>query len=80
MHRDIKLDNILIKTNGNACLCDFGSAEDLTSAKGKLKKEAMGLTLIYCPPEVLRHEYGLSGDIWALGQLIYCMVAGEDLF
>lgn len=56
IHRDIKLENILIDKSGRLVLCDFGFAELLTSCT---VKRTVG-TLNYMPPE-LHQESFLGG-------------------
>ncbi|KAL7978305.1 hypothetical protein Chor_014844 [Crotalus horridus] len=62
MHRDIKGANILLTTNGEVKLADFGVSAELTASVAKRKSMA---------PEVAAVEkkggYNQLCDIWALG-------------
>ncbi|XP_076413756.1 putative sperm motility kinase W [Peromyscus maniculatus bairdii] len=75
-HRDIKLENILVDAAGNAKLCDFGLAIEIT--EGQKLEEPCG-SLLYWAPEILaRKPYdGLAGDMWSLGILLYVLVTGH---
>nr|XP_042123825.1 putative sperm motility kinase W [Peromyscus maniculatus bairdii]XP_042123826.1 putative sperm motility kinase W [Peromyscus maniculatus bairdii]XP_042123827.1 putative sperm motility kinase W [Peromyscus maniculatus bairdii]XP_042123828.1 putative sperm motility kinase W [Peromyscus maniculatus bairdii]XP_042123829.1 putative sperm motility kinase W [Peromyscus maniculatus bairdii]XP_042123830.1 putative sperm motility kinase W [Peromyscus maniculatus bairdii] len=75
-HRDIKLENILVDAAGNAKLCDFGMAIEIT--EGQMLEEICG-SLLYWAPEILaRKPYdGLAGDMWSLGILLYVLVTGH---
>ena len=72
VHRDIKLENILVDTSkGLVKLCDFGLAKlDLDQ---KLSQEFCGSTE-YQPPEMLhRLEHSSrKSDVWALGEVYVC--------
>ncbi|CAD8081591.1 unnamed protein product [Paramecium sonneborni] len=57
VHRDIKLENILIDKNGRLILCDFGFAELLSNC---VVKRTVG-TLNYMPPEL--HQESLLGGM-----------------
>ncbi|XP_052610465.1 putative sperm motility kinase W [Peromyscus californicus insignis] len=72
-HRDIKLENILVDAAGNAKLCDFGMAIEIT--EGQMLQEICG-SLLYWAPEILaRKPYdGLAGDMWSLGIVLYVLV------
>lgn len=74
-HRDIKLENILICSGRTAKLIDFGFATCFPHEK---KVKMFCGTPSYMAPEiVLRQEYsGPPADVWALGVLLYVMLAG----
>ncbi|XP_036031912.1 MAP/microtubule affinity-regulating kinase 4-like, partial [Onychomys torridus] len=75
-HRDIKLENILVDAAGNAKLCDFGMAIQIT--EGQKLEELCG-SLLYWAPEILaKKPYdGLAGDMWSLGIVLYVLVTGH---
>lgn len=68
-HCDIKLDNILLDSNLNPKLCDFGFAK---SCK-KVPDNQKCYTLVYAAPEILKKgSYDpFLADIWALGITFY---------
>lgn len=77
LHRDIKPDNVLIRSDGSPILLDFGAARQ------SLSQHSRGLTVIlsegFGPPE----QYDVDGhqgpwtDIYALGALMYFCLTGE---
>eukprot|EP00826_Nyctotherus_ovalis_P004908 TRINITY_DN1108_c0_g1_i4.p1 TRINITY_DN1108_c0_g1~~TRINITY_DN1108_c0_g1_i4.p1 ORF type:complete len:484 (+),score=164.29 TRINITY_DN1108_c0_g1_i4:98-1549(+) len=78
LHRDIKLDNILIDKEGRVKVIDFGFSVDVGSQK---LKTHCG-TLSYMSPElVAKKEYlGAPADMWALGVVFYAMLFGKYPF
>lgn len=79
LHRDIKLDNILLDGEDGVKICDFGVSRILK--KGKRIKEQCG-TPAYLAPEIISDEgyEGFSVDIWSLGVLLYTMICGTVPF
>ncbi|CAI8055546.1 Calcium-independent protein kinase C, partial [Geodia barretti] len=79
IYRDLKLDNILLDSEGHVKVADFGMCkEDVRD--GRLTSTFCG-TPDYIAPEILREEdYGASVDWWALGVLMYEMMAGQPPF
>jgi eukaryotic-like serine/threonine-protein kinase len=80
VHRDVSPQNILISTEGIVKVMDFGVAK----ASGQMHQTAVGTLkgkLSYMPPEQLN---GLPadrrGDIWALGVILYELIAGRRPF
>lgn len=71
MHRDLKPENMLLSQGGVLKLCDFGFARHL-GGPGTLYSDYVA-TRWYRPPELLvgLTHYGLSVDVWALGQISY---------
>lgn len=66
VHRDLKLENLLLDENGNIKLCDFGFSVRVLR-KDDLRSTYCG-TLEMMAPEMLgSQKYGSSVDIWALG-------------
>ncbi|XP_007895168.2 BMP-2-inducible protein kinase isoform X2 [Callorhinchus milii] len=81
IHRDLKVENILLNNNGNYVLCDFGSVthkilnpqmHGVSTVEDEIKKYT---TLSYRAPEMINFYGGSSittkADIWALGCLLY---------
>lgn len=85
MHRDLKVENVLIATSGSTRiykLCDFGSAAvarpaATTAAEGRLIEEDINrhTTLQYRSPEMIdvyrKQPIDEKSDIWALGVFLY---------
>ncbi|OCK99501.1 kinase-like protein, partial [Cenococcum geophilum 1.58] len=66
-HRDIKPENILVKAK-RVYLTDFGISLDWENLTRSTTTEDTAKSLIYCAPEVARHEKrNSSSDIWSLG-------------
>ncbi|KAH7731730.1 Protein kinase domain containing protein [Aphelenchoides avenae] len=84
VHRDLKLENILCIDDHRVVISDFGFAKQLSP--GQLLKELFG-TPGYLAPETLRCQmyedakgYGLEVDNWALGVIMYTLLAGYAPF
>eukprot|EP00931_Biecheleriopsis_adriatica_P100136 TRINITY_DN7519_c0_g1_i10.p1 TRINITY_DN7519_c0_g1~~TRINITY_DN7519_c0_g1_i10.p1 ORF type:complete len:344 (-),score=57.28 TRINITY_DN7519_c0_g1_i10:38-1069(-) len=80
VHRDIKLDNLLLagKEDGTLKLSDFGLAEFLPSC---LKLHGCYGTVPYMSPEMVsRVGHSFSTDIWSIGVTAYALVFGNFPF
>ena len=79
IHRDIKLENILLDSNNNVKVIDFGFA---TSTTPGLKIKLFCGTPSYMSPEIVgkRENPGAPADVWALGVLLFVMLTGSFPF
>lgn len=74
VHRDIKVDNVLMSSRGEIKLADFGAAVQLTFQR--LKRTTMMGTPYYMSPEVIGgKQYDELVDVWSLG--ILCIELAE---
>ena len=65
MHRDIKPSNMLVNSNGEVKLCDFGVSAQLINS---IANSFVG-TRSYMAPERLmgNPQYKIKSDVWSLG-------------
>uniref|UniRef100_H3C6F2 Protein kinase C n=1 Tax=Tetraodon nigroviridis TaxID=99883 RepID=H3C6F2_TETNG len=79
IYRDLKLDNVLLDHDGHVKLTDYGMCKEGIQP-GDTTSTFCG-TPNYIAPEILRGEdYGFSVDWWALGVLMFEMMAGRSPF
>jgi serine/threonine protein kinase len=78
MHRDIKLENILVKKSGPKFefkIGDLGQAKT-HSGTNSVKQTTCG-TPLYMAPEVYFGEpYNGKADVWSLGVMLFQLVTG----
>jgi len=79
IHRDIKVDNILVSSTGDVKLADFGTAVQLS--KERLQRTTMCGTSYYMAPELInRTPYDSKVDIWSIGITVIELLDGEPPF
>ncbi len=79
LHRDIKLDNVLLDSAGTVKVCDFGVSKAVFA--GERLVEQCG-TPAYIAPEMLTGAgyEGFAGDVWSAGIVLYAMLYGTVPF
>lgn len=78
IHRDLKLENILLDENGNAYLTDFGIAKDLGGKERITQGNAILGSPAYLAPEQIKgEEVTPQSDIYSLGILLFELLTGK---
>jgi eukaryotic-like serine/threonine-protein kinase len=89
LHRDLKTTNVVLTRDGRPKVLDFGLAVPVpgkvagavTQTGATLESEAAAGTVPYMAPELLAGgSADERSDLWALGVVLYEMVAGERPF
>lgn len=76
IYRDLKPENLLIASDGQLKLTDFGFAKQVSNKTQTL----CGTPEQIAPETILNTGHGKPVDWWSLGVLIYEMVVGTDPF
>ncbi|XP_062963648.1 cyclin-G-associated kinase isoform X2 [Cynocephalus volans] len=94
IHRDLKVENLLVSNQGTIKLCDFGSATTISHCPDyswSAQKRAMveeeitrNTTPMYRTPEIIdlysNFPIGEKQDIWALGCILYLLCFRQHPF
>lgn len=81
IHRDIKPSNIMLDSEGNAVVTDFGISKAINRSQGFTQTGAIIGTPEYMSPEQCRGEtLTPAADQYALGVVAYAMLTGTPPF
>ena len=84
VHRNITAESILIQQNEHhgevLKLCEFNLALRLERGQRYIKTEAKGTPLYLAPEVVLQQPINYGVDIWAVGVILYTLLAGITPF
>ncbi|KAJ9469587.1 Mitogen-activated protein kinase kinase kinase ANP1 [Diplonema papillatum] len=77
VHRDLKPGNVLLHTDGQCKLSDFGTCTELSAIASNGKMEG---TPLFMAPEACRGQPCYASDIWSLGHTVIQMLLGQTPF
>ena len=80
IHRDIKPANILLDSQGQATLTDFGIVKAMNEAGMTTTGMALGTPEYMAPEQVLGGELDARTDLYALGVVLFHALTGQSPF
>jgi hypothetical protein len=78
VHRDLKLENMLLTEDNVIKVCDFGWSAEVEIEK--MLKTVCGTTAYWSPEIWESEQQDEAVDLWALGCLLYELIAGHAPF
>ncbi len=80
VHRDIKPQNVLLTTDGDAKVADFGIARAASDAPLSNSSLVLGTAKYMSPEQATGDPVGPGSDLYSLGVVLYEMLTGEVPF
>ncbi|CCH43460.1 Extracellular signal-regulated kinase 1 [Wickerhamomyces ciferrii] len=83
LHRDLKPSNLLLNSNCDLKICDFGLARSIASSENNFGfMTEYVATRWYRAPEIMLtfQEYTTAIDVWSVGCILAEMLSGKPLF
>lgn len=80
VHRDVKPENILITAEGQVKVADFGLSRALAESRATQAGVLLGTAHYVAPEQVRGSEVDHRADVYALGIVLYEMLAGRPPF
>jgi serine/threonine-protein kinase PpkA len=81
IHRDLKPDNLMVRSDGTIGLADFGIAKSVTDGGGDFNQtqhgEVLGTPYYLSPEQVSGGNITAQTDLYSLGVVLYEMLTGE---
>jgi len=78
VHRDVKLENILVNSQGFVKVTDFGISKKLGDTS--FCDTFVGTQIYMSPERVLGEGYSFAADIWSLGLCVYELACGSSAY
>ncbi len=87
IHRDLKLDNLMVDFNDTGKVCDFGLGVFKKAGKDTIRDTIKG-NLLYRAPELMKHSRGQAReveftemiDVYGFGILVWEIYRGEEWY
>ncbi|XP_023701580.1 ribosomal protein S6 kinase alpha-5 isoform X2 [Cryptotermes secundus] len=83
IYRDIKLENVLVDSDGHIVLTDFGLSKEFLPHEKEHRAYSFCGTIEYMAPEVVRagaSGHDMAVDWWSIGVLTYELLTGASPF
>lgn len=80
IHRDIKPSNIMLTSNHQVKLLDFGIAVSANHKNSRKKGPSLGTPNYMSPEQILGIEVGVGSDLYSLATVLFEMLTGQQLF
>src|SRR6185436_580776 len=80
VHRDVSPQNVMVGSDGVACVLDFGIAKAVAKQSETLSTDIKGKVRYMAPEQLLREDIDARVDLYAAGVVLWELLVGDRLF